>query len=348
MRDTSSNYYSVKEVSKLLQQFVLFLFSRPWNLVFAALLGLLLATGYYFIQRPKYEAASTFILEEKSSMGGLAGLASQFGFNIGGLSGGNLFAGDNILNILTSRTVVEDVLLTKVDEQGKDSVKLADLYLEFSGKQKKWSKKLRLKGISFYDAAREISPLQDSVLHVIYDELVKKNISADRLSKQGSIIKLSIKSENSLFARLMVERIVATASKLYFDIKTGVAETNIARMQKTADSLLALLNRRTYSAAAIQQIDLNPALRTAVVPTEIAAREKTVLATLYAEVTKNLEATKLMLTQQTPVIQLLDRPGKLLDDHKKSWLLLNALFVFVCIAVYCAFSFLSFVKVKNN
>ena len=81
------------------------------------LITTLIALAYYFTQKPVYQASTTFILEEKSGMsGGLSGLASQFGVDIGGgLSNANLFAGDNVLDIIRSRTIVEKVLLSKVD-----------------------------------------------------------------------------------------------------------------------------------------------------------------------------------------------------------------------------------------
>ena len=61
-----------------------------------------LALGYHFLQKPSFTAEATFILEEKSSSmgGGLSGLASQIGVDLGGLTGSSgLFAGDNILDM---------------------------------------------------------------------------------------------------------------------------------------------------------------------------------------------------------------------------------------------------------
>jgi hypothetical protein len=53
----------------------------------------------------------TFALEEGESGGGsLSGLASQFGYNIGG--GGGAFTGDNLLELMKSRRLIQDVLLT--------------------------------------------------------------------------------------------------------------------------------------------------------------------------------------------------------------------------------------------
>lgn len=39
-------------------------------------------------------------------------------------------------------------------------------------------------------------------------------------------------------------------------------------------------------------------------------------AAIYAEVVKNLEMSKIALSQQTPVIQLLDTPKFPLQDHR--------------------------------
>jgi uncharacterized protein involved in exopolysaccharide biosynthesis len=78
-----------------------------------------------------------------------------------------------------------------------------------------------------------------------------------------------------------------------------------------------LLNNKSYAAAASQLLDVNPGIRTAIVPVEIASRDKAVVSTLYTEVTKNLEASKMMLSQQTPVVQVLDRPSLPLVDNRK-------------------------------
>jgi hypothetical protein len=80
-------------------------------------------------------------------------------------------------------------------------------------------------------------------------------------------------------------------------------------LQRKADSLAAVLNNKTYSAAASQQslIDANPALRSVPIAAEITTRDKTMAATIFAEVIKNLEISKTMLNQETPVIQMVDQ-----------------------------------------
>jgi hypothetical protein len=148
--------------------------------------------------------------------------------------------------------------------------------------------------------------------------MVKTHLIVDRTSKRGTIIKVQVVAENPLFAKLMTERLVEEASKMYLNVKVGTAVANIKRLQRRSDSLLALLNNKSFTVASLQPLDINPGLRTIAVPAEIATRDKTVLATLYTEVTKNLEASRLLLSQQTPIIQMLDGPGLSLYDNKKS------------------------------
>jgi hypothetical protein len=91
-------------------------------------------------------------------------------------------------------------------------------------------------------------------------------------------------------------------------------------LQKRADSIGLLLNNTTYKAAESQQVlvDLNPALRTAPVASEISSREKIMLATIFAEVVKNLELAKFTLSQEIPVIQVVDSSFFPLKKEKES------------------------------
>jgi uncharacterized protein involved in exopolysaccharide biosynthesis len=52
------------------------------------------------------------------------------------------------------------------------------------------------------------------------------------------------------------------------------------------------------------------------VSAEITARDKTMVATIFAEVTKNLEIAKVALSQETPTIQLVDQSTLPLKKEK--------------------------------
>ena len=355
MEGNKEDYYSLDDIVSHLLSFFHFLRKRVLWMLLTAVAGCGLGVLYYYVQKPKYEAVTTFILEEKSSGGGgLAGIASQFGFDIGSLSGGgSIFTGDNILDILRSKKVVYTVLLSKVgDNTNPQDETLADLFLHFSGWKKKWTSDPELNKISFANCkeGQLLPQKQDSILNEIHEFFTVHELSAERLNKKGSIIRVQVTAPNSVFARLMTERLVEAAANLYLNLKTGTAQNNIAKLQHRSDSLLILLNRKSYAVAANQPLDINPGIKSAIVPIEIASRDKSVLATLYAEVTKNLEASKLILSQQTPVIQRLDSPGYLLDDNKKSLFFLSIVspITAALIFVICAFPLFLFKNRKGR
>jgi hypothetical protein len=128
------------------------------------------------------------------------------------------------------------------------------------------------------------------------------------------------KHYDELFSKLLAERLVKVATDRYIESKTKTKALNIAKLQYKADSLANLLNNKTYAAAVSQQslVDANPALRTVPIASEISSREKTMAATIFAEVVKNLEMSKTILNQETPVIQMVDQSTLPLPKEKVS------------------------------
>src|ERR1700744_1183555 len=79
------------------------------------IVGILSAVGGFFyamVQKPVYQSNLTFALDEGSSNStGIAGIAAQFGFSLGG-GGNDIFGGDNIIEIIESRKIIEKALLS--------------------------------------------------------------------------------------------------------------------------------------------------------------------------------------------------------------------------------------------
>lgn len=299
------------------------------------LLGLLIILGgalglvYYFITSPKYQATATFIVEEKSTGSGLAGMAGQLGFDISNLTGGNagLFDGDNILEIIKSRSIIESVLLSKINVSDSANFKtLADLYYEISGlKNKLKGKSNDLANLNFSSINKGDAHtiLQDSVLFMMIEKINKDNLIVQRTNKKGSIISIITNSTNPLFSKLFSERLLNETSEMYIKIKVGNLSSNITRLQNKADSLQALLNRTSYQSAALNTFDANEAYKSSAVPEEMSQRDKLVLNTLYAEVVKNVEILRISLINQKPIIQVLDLPKFPLVNQQKSFLIIE-------------------------
>ncbi len=325
------------DVIESIKRFFSYLRSQSKLIALCGLVGLVLPLIYRALQKPAYAASTTFILEEKSATGGgLAGIASQVGLDLGSLgSGSSLFTGDNILDIIKSRVIIEKVLLTPVS--GNSGKTLADLYLEFSGMGEKLPAP-----VSFASPSVAHTVYQDSVLYVMYDQIAKKNVSVDRLNKKGSIFKIVTVSQNQVFSKNFAERLLKETTTYYVNVKTSTAAANVKRLQARGDSLLRVLNAKSYNAASFQILDPNVAFKSMSVPAEVSSRDKSIVFSIYAEVTKNLEMSRIALVSQTPVIQLLDVPKYPLMDDRKSYLFLGLVgfiagifaAIFLCLYLY--------------
>lgn len=290
-------------------------------ILLTGILGAGLGILYAWIKKPNYVGVLTFVLEDSRSnpLAAYAGIASQFGLDLGVGGSSGLFEGDNILEFLKSRLMVEKTLLSTVS-YNNSSMTLADLYIKFNKLDKKWESDSELKGLHFPvgQPRNSFSLKQDSVLDVIQKTLVKKSLEVEKTDKKLNFINVKCTSKNEVFSKVFVERLVMEATTFYVDTKIKRSKVNVDKLQQTADSLEALLNKKTYAVAAAKDINLNPARQVASVGAEVGARDKMVLQTIYGEVIKNLELSKLAMAQETPIVQMVDRPIYPLNQEKLS------------------------------
>lgn len=257
---------------------------------------------YSLIEKPKYKASLTFVLEEGGG-GGLsayAGIASQFGIDLGSTGGGGAFQGDNIIELFKSRLLVEKTLLGEYT----NNQKLADVYFEISGLKESLSKKVDVSKISFVSH----SILADSILGLMHQEILLKNIGVNRIDKKLSYIDVSFTSKDQNFSKTFTDNLVSAVLGFYKETKTQRSKNSVDKLQSRADEILAELNDKTYQAASQLDINVNPSKRIAGVPSELKIRDKSVLLAMYTEVAKNLELAKVSLMQETPIIQIVDKP----------------------------------------
>jgi hypothetical protein len=298
-----------------------YLISNWLRIFLVGTLGAVLGFVYAFLTPIKYVSRLTFVVEEsKGAGGGLSALAGQFGFDLGGGGGGGVFAGDNILLFLRSERLCRETLLTPYDDYGK--VTLADRYAEVRKFKKAWSRSDEIGDINFAKYANVPMPrLEDSLLQfIIRKNLLMTDLSVAKPDKKASFIQVAVSTRDEKLSALFSQRLVSIATTRYVESKTKLKAANVALLQRRADSLAALLNDKTLRAASSQQVlvDVNPALKTAPIVAEISTREKSMIGTIFAEVVKNLEIAKSILSQETPAIQLVDQSTFPLERVKAS------------------------------
>lgn len=314
---------SVKELVFRFRSIFSYLLSKWLVILIVGLAGAGLGITYAFLQPVKYMYRLSFVAEDqKSGMGGLAAIAGQFGFDLGGAASGGVFSGDNVLLFLKSENLCRESLLTNYDSAGTQL--LADKYAEVYELKKSWAKE---KGIGPVDFSLykngKLPRLQDSLVQIIVQRILKKDLDVSKPDKKASFVVVSATMRDELLSKFFCERLVKIATDKFIESKTRTMAINVAKLQYRADSLGALLNSSTYTAAAAQQmlVDLNPALRSASVNAEISSRNKTMIGTIFAEVVKNLEIAKVALSQITPNVQMVDQSSLPLKKEKTSKLI---------------------------
>lgn len=280
-------------------------------LLVAAILGALVGLGYAWLKPTTFTARTTFVVEESKAGGGsiMSALAGQLGFDMGGLSGtSGVLAGDNVLELLKSNSLIRKTLLTPYDSTNRS---LADVYAEVYGWKKKWEKDSEVGKTVSFPAGKENYPrMEDSLLQKMIKKITEDELSIAKPDKKLGFFDLQTTLRDEKLSLLFCKRLLKTATDFYIDTKTRRLATNVNRLQAKADSLEQSLNRKTYSTADKSKmlLDANPVYTNPEVSSEISTREKYMQATIYSEIVKNLEMSKTALIQETPTIQVVDEP----------------------------------------
>jgi hypothetical protein len=241
--------------------------------------------------------------------------------------------------------------LTYIDSAKHET--LADRYVIANKLLNKWSKLSQKGQLSFASYGNQILPrFEDSLLQVIIKKRILKNdLSVSRPDKKASFVQLMVATPDELLSDLLAKRIVSLATQKYVQSKIKVKAQNVALLQRRADSLSAILNYKTFGAASSQQtlIDANPALKTATIGAEISSREKSMVATIFTEVVKNLELAKTLLSQETPSILIVDQSSFPLEKIDVSKIKSSLFWLSIFISVYCIFLVLKkWIKIQSS
>ena len=312
---------SLKELIQKIQEWIAYL-KTQWKLIIGiAALGGIIASSIDSFIKPSYLATSTFVLEEDKGGGGLGsamGLASSFGFDLGG-GGGGLFTSFNIIELMKSRLVVEKTLLKPVKVAGKE-ISLADYYIQINELKEDWVKKPGLANINFPANAdrTKFSLQQDSILQTISAELIKKNLTIIQKDKKASIISLTVKTESELFSKLFCEQLLKETSDFYIETKSKKSKLNVDILQRQADSIRAELNGAITGVAAASDnvYNLNPAYNVKKTPGTRRQVDVQANTAILTQLVAQLELSKVSLRKETPLVQLIDRPILPLEKEK--------------------------------
>jgi hypothetical protein len=331
---------SFADISIKLQLLFKYLRSKWLPMLLVSITGGVIGIAYAWMQKPTYSAVISFSMEEdKSSVGGLAGLASQFGLDIGGVGG--TFSGENILVFMESNRMLEATLMSKANIGGKEQT-LLNGYLEMSEMDKGF-KKADLKEIRELNFPENLpldkySRLQDSIMVKVVDDVRKNIVKTAKPESRLNYYTLTCKSTNEDFSTHFCNQLIKQVIDFYTETKTKRSSKIVEILQKRADSLKSAYDNALLGRAELSDANLNSAFQTPVVAIQRKQTDVTVLATAYGELLKNLEIAKFNMLKDAPLIQIIDTPMQPLEKKKLSRLLAGLVtataLVFMCMLFF--------------
>jgi len=301
---------SFKDIILKLRSYIKYLQKRWLFLTICGALGGIAGILYTMHKKPVYTATCSFVLEENkgSSLSQYAGLASIAGIDLGS-GGGGVFEGDNIIALYTSRAMIAKALLDTANFNGKPQL-LIDKYVDVLHLRERWKNQAGVGNINFVGNAGNFNRIQDSLLIDIVTAINKKALIVSKPDKKLDIINVDVSFDDELFAKNFNDKLVSTVNDFYVKTKTKKAAINVEVLQKQSDSVRKVLNSSIGGVALALDAEpnANPSLLALKVPSQRKQIDVQASSSIYAELVRNLELSKISLRQETPLIQVIDNP----------------------------------------
>ena len=293
-------------------------------IAFAIVFGLL-GSVYAFFKKDTFEAHLTFVIDESQDSGGLgaiSGMASQFGFNLGGSANGT-FSQTNIQELITSRRVVEEALLTGGIIDGKKDL-LINHHIDFNGHRLDW-KDTKIENLYFTTNREDFTLQHDSIIGLAFSNLTNGNVSTS-IEDESNIVKISCVSKNEDFAKLLIESLADKLEEYYTLFQTAKSENTLNFLSLRADSVLNELKSAEYRYASYKDANFGVQRAKGLLEEIRLKRDVEILNIMYGEIVKNLEVSKFTLLNNKPLLNIIDSPTLPLQVNRMSIVLAFILF----------------------
>ena len=318
----------LKDILIKLSEYKTYLFRKKFVIITISGFFLVLGIVFAISADKKYTAELTFVVEGRQGSGGnlgaMSGVVSQFGFDIGSSSRAT-FSQNNILELLKSRGVVEAALMQN-RKVNKTNDLLIEHYLYLNKIKDSWRKNKDIIPVSFHEILTQDN---DSVSGDVWRSIIEDKLVVELQSDDANIINLSYTSVNDEFAKIFVEALIEQMSEMYIIYQTAQASNTLSFLNNRADSVFIELEIAEEEFAKVKDINQRIVKASGRLKELQLMRRVEVLSAMYLEIVKNLELSKLTLLNQTPIIQIIDKPILPLEVEAKSITALGLLGAFL-------------------
>lgn len=299
---------SISMLASIIRSHITYLRSKWITLLICIIIGAILGLLYSIYKKPSYLAQTTFTIDETNVSGaGISSLASQFGITVGTDKNG-VFDKTNIPSLFQSRLMVQKTLLTPMPFE-RDTELLVNRYIAFNHYRDSWKNKPELANITFA-ANKPLTRLQDSVLNMFYNDIIKSQLAVNKLDMKLSILSLTYTCKDELFSKEFSEAIVKNVMEFYTITRTKKTAQNLAVLQKQVDSVKKRLTKSLVNVASSTDAtpNANPLKSVLGVSTQNRSVDAEIDRAAMVQLSSSLEAARIQLNQQTPLIDFIDTP----------------------------------------
>jgi len=335
----------LKDILIKLSDYKTYLFSKKFTIITISGFFFVLGIVFAISVDEKYTAELTFVVDDqqqgRGALGAMSGMASQFGFDIGS-SSNTTFSQSNILELLKSRGVVEAALMQNRKVNKTDDL-LVEHYLYLNKIKEYWKTNKNINPVSFHGT---LTQNNDSVSGNVWKSIIEDKLVVELQSDEANIINLSYTSVSEEFAKSFVEALIEQMSKMYITHQTAAASNTLDFLTSRSDSVFIELEIAEEEFAKVKDINQRIVKASGRLKELQLMRRVEVLNTMYLEIIKNLELSKITLLNQTPIIQIIDKPILPLKHEKKSKTVSGFLGLFL--GAFLSLGFFIFSKLFND
>jgi len=311
--------FSLLNLINSIKDWFTYLLSNLKGIVIITSIFLSLVLLFNFIKSPVHYARTSFVLDSESSsnsIGDIASLASLAGINASSLiDASSLFQIDNIQELYRSNSMIKQTLLTDSDFGNERSL-LIDRLASNEKIDKKWDK-LNV-DFSSYNSKSNNLRVHDSILNEVVKIIKEKYLLVDKPSRKTTILEIGFDHKDELFAKSFNENLVSIVNDFYFKTKTQKTGENLKILERQADSVKKVLDKSILFLAEKDQSipNPNPLTKVSLVPYQKALVDVQANGAIYQQIVTQLELAKVTHRNNTPLIQIIDKPVLPLENSR--------------------------------
>ena len=311
--------FSLLNLINSIKDWFTYLLSNLKGIVIITSIFLSLVLLFNFIKSPVHYARTSFVLDSESSsnsIGDIASLASLAGINASSfIDASSLFQIDNIQELYRSNSMIKQTLLTDSDFGNERSL-LIDRLASNEKIDKKWDK-LNI-DFSSYNSKSNNLRIHDSILNEVVKIIKEKYLLVDKPSRKTTILEIGFDHKDELFAKSFNENLVSIVNDFYFKTKTQKTGENLKILERQADSVKKVLDKSILFLAEKDQSipNPNPLTKVSLVPYQKALVDVQANGAIYQQIVTQLELAKVTHRNNTPLIQIIDKPVLPLENSR--------------------------------